>query len=71
MENCCEYCCLNVIVNISSFRTLNNNVNATLKYYRKQALNKKLKLMGGAIQYFTKKPLGHKILSSMISWATK
>ena len=46
MENRSEYYCFN----ISSSSTLNINVNTTLKYYRKQALNKKLKLMGGAIK---------------------
>ena len=71
MENCSEYYCLNIIVNISSFSPLNNNVNTTLKYYRKPALNEKLKLMGGAMKYFAKKLLGHVIFSSMIPWATK
>ena len=53
-----------IIVNISSFRPLNNNVNTTLKYYRKQALKKKL--MGRIMNFFTKKKLGHEIFSSMI-----
>ena len=56
---------------ISSFSPLNTNVNTTLKYYRKQALSKKLKLMGGAMKCFTKKLLGHEIFSSLIPWATK
>ena len=56
---------LNIIVNISPFSLLNTNVN-TLKYYRKQALNKKLKLMGGVMKFFTKKLLGHKMFSSEI-----
>ena len=47
--------CLNINVNISSFSPLINNVNTTLKYFHKQALNKKLKLMGRAMKYFTKK----------------
>ena len=34
-------------------------------------LNKKLKLMGGAMKYFLKKLLGHEIFRSMVSWATK
>ena len=64
---------LNVIVNISSFSALNlnTNVNTTLKYYRKQALNKKLKLMEEAKNFFTKKLLDHGIFSSMLPWATK
>ena len=49
----------------------NTNANTSLKYYRKQALNKKLKLMGGVMKCFTKNLLGHEIFSSMILWATK
>ena len=37
--------CLNIIVDISSFSSLNTNVSTTQKYYRKQALNKNLKLI--------------------------
>ena len=66
MDNCSEYYCLKVVVNISSFKSLNNNVNTTLKYYRNQALNKKLKLMEGAMKYFTKRLLGREIFRSMI-----
>ena len=55
MENSREYYCLNIIVKISSFSPLNTNASTTLKYYHKQALNKKLKLMGGAMKFFTKK----------------
>ena len=54
MENCSEYYCLNIIVNISSFSSLNTNVNTSLKYYCKQSLNKKLKLMEGTMKLFTK-----------------
>ena len=54
MENCSEYYCLNIIVDISSFSTLNTNVNTTLKYYRKHALNKKPKLMGGPWFFYEK-----------------
>ena len=57
MENSDEYYCMNVIVNISSFSPLNTNVNTTLKYYRKQALNNKLKLVRGDMKLFTKKLL--------------
>ena len=53
MENSSEYYCLNIIVNISSFSPLNNNMNTTLKYYCQQALNKKLK-WGGDMKFFTK-----------------
>ena len=45
-------------------------VSTTLKYCYKKALNKKLKLMRGAIKYFLKKLLGHEIFRSMASWAT-
>ena len=71
MENSRERYCLNIIVNISSFSPLNTSVNTILKYYYKHALNKKLKLMGGAKKFFTKKLLGHETFSSMIPWATK
>ena len=53
-DNCSEYYCLNIIVNISSFSSLNTYVNTSLKYYRKQSLNKKLKLMEWAMKLFTK-----------------
>ena len=66
MENFQESYCLNIIVNISSFSLLNTNVNTTLKYYGKQALNKELRLIGGAIRFFTKKLLGHEMYSSMV-----
>ena len=48
---------------------LNINVSPTQKYCYKYALNKKLKLMGGAMKYFLKKLLGHEIFRSMVSWA--
>ena len=50
---------------------MNIAVITTLKYCYKKALNKKLKLMGGAIKYLMKKLLGYKILWSVVSWATK
>ena len=50
---------------------LNITVSTTLKYHYKQALNKKLKLMGGAMKYFLKKLLGHEIFRSMFSWVMK
>ena len=42
---------MNIVVNMNSFSDLNIIVNATLKYYNKQTLNKKLKLMDGAMKY--------------------
>ena len=62
MENSMEYYGLNIIVNISSFSPLNTIVNTTLQYYRKHDLNKKLKLIGEVIKFFTKKLLDHEIL---------
>ena len=71
MENCSEYYCLNIIVNIRSFSPLNNNLNTSPKYYRKQALNKKPKLVGGAMKYFAKNLMGHEIFNSTIRWTMK
>ena len=71
MKNSSEYYCLIIIVNISSFIPLNTNVNTTLKYYRKQALNEKLKLIRGAMKFFTKKLLDQEIINFMIPWTTK
>ena len=50
--------------------SLNITVSTKLKYCYKKALNKKLKLMIGAIKYFPKKLLGHEIFRYMVSWAT-
>ena len=71
MKNFRESYCFNIIVNISSFGLLNTNVNTTLKYQRKQALNKELKWSGVLMKFFTKLQLGHEIYRSMIPWATK
>ena len=71
MENLFEYCFLNIIVTVNFVSDLNISVSTTLKYYHKEALNKKLKLMGGAMKYFSKKLQGHEIFSSMFSWDTK
>ena len=46
---------LNIILNITSFSPLNTNVITTLKYYHKQAINKKLILIRGVMKLFTKK----------------
>ena len=70
MENSGEYYCLNIIMNISSFSPLNTNVNTALKNYLKEALNTKVKLIRGAMKFFTKNLLGQEIFSSMILWAT-
>ena len=51
MENSLKLYCMNIIVNICSFSPLNTNVNTNLKYYGRQTLNKKLKLMGEAITF--------------------
>ena len=71
MDNSSKIYCLNIIVNISSFSPLKNNVNTIRTYHRKQALSKKLKLVRASMKYFTKKLLGYEIFSSMIPWATK
>ena len=46
-------------------------MSTTLRYCYKKALNRKLKLMGGAMKYFQKKLLDHEIFTPMVSWATK
>ena len=46
--------------------TLNISVNITLKNYDSEGLNEKLKLMGEAMKFFSKKVLGHEIFSSMV-----
>ena len=51
--------------------SFNITVSTTLKYCYEQVLNKKLKMIGGAIKYFAKKLLGHDIFRSMVSWTTK
>ena len=49
---------------------LNITVSTTLKYCHKRALNKKLKLMGRVMKYFSKKLQGRGIFRSMVPWAT-
>ena len=71
LGNLFEYYFLNIIVNVNFFSDLNITVSTTLKYYYKQALNKKLKLIVGDMKYFLKKLLGNEIFSSMVSWAKK
>ena len=70
-ENLIKYYFLNIIVNANFFSDLNITMSISLKYHHKQALNKKLKLMGGAMKYFLEKLLGHEIFSFMVPWATK
>ena len=57
LENLFEYYFLNIIanVNVNLFSDLSITVSTTLKYYHKQVLNKKLKLMGAAMKYFPEK----------------
>ena len=50
---------------------LNIVVSTTLKYCYKKALNKKLRLMGGALKYFPKKLVDNEIFKTLISWAMK
>ena len=71
LKNFFEYYFFNIMVNINSFCDLSITVNTTLKYYYMQALDKKLKLMGGAMKYFFTKLLGHEIFSSMVPWAMR
>ena len=61
LENLFEYYFLNIIVNVNFFSDLKFNyscspcpVSAILKYCFKLPLNKKLKLIGGAMKYFLK-----------------
>ena len=52
-----------IVVNINSFCDMNVTVNTTLKYYHKQALNKKLELMRKIIKYFGQNYLVMKYLA--------
>ena len=52
-------------------RNLKIILSTTLKHCYQKALNKKLKLMGGVMKYFSKKLLGHEIFRSMVSRASK
>ena len=70
-KNLFEYYFLTIVVNVNFFSDLNITVSTTMKYYHKQALNKKLEYMGGAMKYFPESLLGHKKFSSMVLWATK
>ena len=70
LKNVSENYCLNIIVNINSFGAWIITVDATSKYYCSQGLNKKLKIMEGAMNIFSNIFLGHEIFSSMVHWAT-
>ena len=50
---------------------LNITVSTTLKYCYNKALNKKLKLMGGALKYFSKKLVDNGMFKTLISRAMK
>ena len=63
LENLFEYYLLNITVNGNFFDDLNIIVSTTFKYYHKQFLNKKLKLMGEVMKYFPRKLLGMKYLA--------
>ena len=72
MENLFQYYLLNVIVNVNFFSDLK------LKYYceyypmlLQNALNEKLKFMGGSMKYFPKKVMDHEIFRFMVSYTTK
>ena len=67
LENLFENYFLNIIVNVNWFEYYTERT--TLKYYHKQALNKKLELMGRTLKYFSKKLLGHELFSFMVPWA--
>ena len=71
-EDLFEYYSSNTIVDVNFISDLKFEYYFeyyTLKYYYKQALNKKLKLIGGTMKYFVKKLLGHEIFRSMVSLA--
>ena len=67
LENLFENYFLNIIVNVNWFEYYTERT--TLKYYHKQALNKKLELMGRTLKYFLEKLLSHELFSFMVPWA--
>ena len=67
LENLFENDFLNITVNVNWFEYYTERT--TLKYYHKQALNKKLELMGRTLKYFWEKVVGHELFSLMVSWA--
>ena len=79
--NCFDYWFSVLFVNVkvwillwilTLFSALNISVNIThAETYDSQGLNEKLKLIGAAMKFFSKKLLGHEIFSSMVLWAIK
>ena len=67
LENLFENYFLNIIVNVNWFEYYTEST--TLKYYHRQALNKKLELMGRTLKYFPEKLQGHELFSFMVPWA--
>ena len=73
LENLFEYYFLNIIVNVNFFSDVNFEYYS--EYYPEillqvSCLNKKLKLMGGAMKHFPQKLPGHEIFRSIVIWAT-
>ena len=79
--NCFDYCFQVLFVNVivwiwlwvlTLLSTLNISVNITYpEYYDSHGLNGKLKLIRGAMNFFSKKLLGHEIFSPLLLWVTK
>ena len=67
LENLFENYVLNITVNVNWFEYYTEST--TLKYYHRQALNKKLELMGRTLKYFPEKLQGHELFSFMVPWA--
>ena len=67
MENFYKYYCLVIVMSITFFNVLNIKVNTVMKYYHNQAINRKLKLMAGAMNLFREKLL---CLKHLALWPT-
>ena len=67
LENLFENYVLNITVNVNWFEYYTEST--TLKYYHRQALNKKLELMGRTLKFFPEKLQGHELFSFMVPWA--
>ena len=65
LENLFEYYFLNIFVNFNFF--IDFRFKYYCEYYLELLINEKLKLMGGAMKFFTKKLMGHEIFRSMVS----
>ena len=57
---------LNIVVNVNFFGDFKFEY-----YWALPDILLQVSLMGGAMNYFLKKLLGHEIVRSMVSWATK